>query len=106
MPIQNIDNFLMPNRSQEASILKVQGESKIPLEQQFLTNEVNQKIERNLNRTSETKKTTSKEQGFDAKNKGSNEYYKSEQKKKKKEKSSKESEKIYGFEGRSIDIKL
>lgn len=107
MPIQNIDNFLMPNRSQEASIYKAHGENKIPLEQQVLTNEVNNKTERNLNRTSETKKTDPKEQGFDAKKKGSNEYQMLKKKKKDKEASlKKDNKKKMGTEGLTIDIKL
>lgn len=107
MPIQNIDNYLMPNRSQEASIFKSHGESKIPLEQQVLTNEVNNKSERNLNRTNETKRTDSKEQGFDAKEKGTNEYYRSKTRKKKKDDSlSKTTKMVIGTEGRTIDIKL
>lgn len=106
MPIQNIDNYLMPSRSQEASILKSHGENKIPIEQQVLTNEVNDKAERNLYRTNETKKTDTMNQGFDAKKKGSNEYYSVKRKKKKTENTEKSSVKHLGSEGRTIDIKL
>lgn len=107
MPIQNIDNFLMPTRSQEASMQKFNGENKIPAEQQFLTGEVREKAERNLKRTNETEKTDFLENGFDAKKKGSNEYYLKKTKKKKKTDSSEKSERnLMGTEGRTIDIKL
>lgn len=107
MPIQNIDNYLMPTRSQEASILKFHGDSRLPLEQQFLTNEVNDRAERNLNRTGETKKADKKDKGFDAKKKGSNEYYILKKKKQKKEdKQTEPPKESFQFEGRTIDIKL
>lgn len=107
MPIQNIDNFLMPTRSQEASIQKFSGENKVPAEQQFLTGEVREKAERNLKRTNETEKTDFLENGFDAKKKGSNEYYIKKTKKKKKTNFSEESHRtMLGTEGRTIDIKL
>lgn len=107
MPIQNIDNFLMPNRSQEASILKFHGDNKIPAEQQSLTSEVNSRAEKNLTRTNETKETETRDQGFDARKKGSNEYFLTKKKKKKeKAKSPSPSKKLQGPEGRTIDIKL
>ena len=53
MPIQNIDNYMMPNRSQEVSIHRTHEENKIPAEQRFLTQEVNEQADRNLTRTNE-----------------------------------------------------
>lgn len=108
MPIQSIDNVLMPTRSQEASILRVHEENKIPAEQRFLTQEVNEQADRKLNRTNEADNVELREDGFDPREKGKNEYYIPSKKKKKKEgvSSSESADKMMGTAGRTIDIKL
>ena len=108
MPIQSIDNYLMPNRSQEASILRTHEENKIPAEQRFLTQEVNEQADRKLTRTNEADNVELREDGFDPREKGKNEYYIPMKKKKKNEKasSSEPVDKIMGNAGRTIDIKL
>ena len=108
MPIQSIDNYLMPNRSQEASILRALEENRIPAEQRFLTQEVNEQADRKLNRTNEADNVELREDGFDPREKGNNEYYIPMKKKKKKEEapSSEQSDKMMGTAGRTIDIKL
>ena len=108
MPIQNIDNYLMPNRSQEVSIHRTNEENKIPAEQRFLTQEVNEQADRKLTRTNEADNVELREDGFDPREKGNNEYYIPMKKKKKKEEapSSEQSDKMMGTAGRTIDIKL
>ena len=108
MPIQNIDNYLMPNRSQEVSIHRTNEENKIPAEQRFLTQEVNEQADRKLNRTNEADNVELREDGFDPREKGKNEYFIQKKKKKKKEEvsSSKLADEMMGTAGRTIDIKL
>ena len=108
MPIQNIDNYLMPNRSQEVSIHRTHEENKIPAEQRFLTQEVNEQADRKLTRTNEADNAELREDGFDPREKGKNEYFARKNKKKKQEESSssKPADKVIGTAGRTIDIKL
>ena len=111
MPIQNIDNYLMPNRSQEVAIHKSHSENKIPAEQQNLTAEVQNRAERNLNRANSAEKSDLREDSFDAKDKGKNEYYKKQGKRDGKEKDKdRDADELRRLmmevEGRSIDIKL
>lgn len=108
MPIQNIDNYLMPNRSQEVSIHRTNEENKIPAEQRFLTQEVNEQADRKLTRTNEADSVELREDGFDPREKGKNEYFARKKKKKKKEDitSSELADKMLGTAGRTIDIKL
>ena len=108
MPIQNIDNYLMPNRSQEVSIHRTHEENKIPAEQRFLTQEVNEQADRKLTRTNEADNAELREDGFDPREKGKNEYFARKNKKKKKgeSSSSKPADKVIGTAGRTIDIKL
>ena len=108
MPIQNIDNYMMPNRSQEASIHRTHEENKIPAEQRFLTQEVNEQADRNLTRTNEADNTELREDVFDSREKGKNEYFSVKKKKKKKQEGSSSGlpDKIRDTTGRTIDIKL
>ncbi len=112
MPIQNIDNYLMPSRSQETSFQRTAEVNKIPAEQNFLTGEVRHQAERKLQRTNETEKTQLGEDAFDPRNKGNNKYFKREKKKKDKKEGEEEIhskellEKMKGSSGRLIDIKL
>lgn len=108
MPIQNIDNYLMPNRSQEVSIHRTNEENKIPAEQRFLTQEVNEQADRKLTRTNEADNVELREDGFAPREKGKNEYFARKKKKKKKEDitSSELADKMLGTAGRTIDIKL
>lgn len=110
MPIQNIDNFLMPNRSQEVSIQRSAAENRIPAEQRFLTHEVEAEADRKLNRTNEADNAELREYGFDPREKGKNEYFSNKSKKKKKkdegEPSSETTKNMLGPSGRTIDIKL
>lgn len=108
MPIQNIDNYLMPNRSQEVSIHRTNEENKIPAEQRFLTQEVNEQADRKLTRTNEADNVELREDGFDPREKGKNEYFARKKKNKKKEDitSSELADKMLGTAGRTIDIKL
>ena len=96
MPIQNIDNYLMPNRSQEVSIHR------------FLTEEVKEQTDRKLTRTNEADNTELRKDNFDAREKGKNEYFARKQKKKKneEEKHSEAIDKMMSTTGRTIDIKL
>lgn len=105
MPIQNIDNYVMPSRSQEASIYKTIEDEKIPAEQRYLADEVKSETDRNLERTGETKKSDLKDNSFDPRKKGNGEY--SRQKKKDKKKITEvRQEKLPNESGRMIDIKL
>ena len=108
MPIQNIDNYLMPNRSQEASIHRTSAQNKIPAEQRFLTQEVNEQTDRKLTRTNEADNAELRKDKFDAREKGKNEYFARKKKKQKKEEktSSEKNDKIKGMPGSLIDIKL
>lgn len=109
MPIQNIDNYLMPNRSQEVSIHRSAEENRIPAEQRFLTHEVNEQADRKLTRTNEADNAELREDGFDPREKGKNEYFIRKKKKNKKEKEAQSSENeniVIGTAGRTIDIKL
>lgn len=110
MPIQNIDNYLMPNRSQEVSIHRAAEESRIPAEQRFLTQEVREQADRKLTRTNEADDAELREDGFDPREKGKNEYFIQEKKKKKEKEEEIHSpeimEKMLGTAGRTIDIKL
>ena len=108
MPIQNIDNYLMPNRSQEVSIHRTNEENKIPAEQRFLTEEVKEQTDRKLTRTNEADNTELRKENFDAREKGKNEYFARKQKKKKneEEKHSEAIDKMMSTTGRTIDIKL
>lgn len=108
MPIQNIDNYLMPNRSQEVSIHRTHEENKIPAEQRFLTQEVNEQADRKLTRTNEADNVEFREDGFDAREKSKNEYFFNKKKKQKKEETSHSaiSDKMLNTTGRTIDIKL
>ena len=114
MPIQNIDNYLMPNRSQEVSIHRTAAENRIPAEQRFLTHEVNAQADRKLTRTNEADNAALKDYGFDPRDKGKNEYYIEKDKKKKKKKDEEEEEEYFSevmdkmieTSGRTIDIKL
>ena len=108
MPIQNIDNYLMPNRSQEVSIHRTHEENKIPAEQRFLTQEVNEQADRKLTRTNEADNADVRLDGFDPREKGKKEYFARKNKKKKREESSssKPADKVIGTAGRTIDIKL
>lgn len=103
MPIQNIDNYLMPNRSQEASIIRTNEVNKIPAEQRFLTKEVNEQADRKLTRTNETENVELREDGFDPRERSKNEYFISKKKKKKKEEPA---DKMTETAGQTIDIKL
>lgn len=107
MPIQNIDNYLMPNRSQEASIHRTSAENKIPAEQKFLAQEVNEQTDRKLTRTNEADNAEWSRDGFDPREKSKNEYYARKKKKNKEEKKSSELiDKFTGMVGSRIDIKL
>ncbi len=113
MPIQNIDNYLMPNRSQEVSIHRTAEENRIPAEQRFLTHEVNAQADRKLTRTNEADNAALRDYGFDPRDKSKNEYYGDKDNKKKKKKKDEEEEyfsevmdKMIETSGRTIDIKL
>lgn len=107
MPIQNIDNYLMPNRSQEASIHRTSAENKIPAEQRFLAQEVNEQTDRKLTRTNEADNAEWSRDGFDPREKSKNEYYTRKKKKTKEEKKTSEiTDKFTGIAGSRIDIKL
>ena len=107
MPIQNIDNYLMPNRSQEVSIHRTAEENRIPAEQRFLTHEVNAQAD------NEAENAALRDYGFDPREKGNNEYYVDKDKKKRKKKTEDDDEyfsevmdKMLETSGRTIDIKL
>ena len=113
MPIQNIDNYLMPNRSQEVSIHRTAEENRIPAEQRFLTHEVNAQADRKLTRTNEADNAALRDYGFDPREKGNNEDYVDKDKKKRKKKTEDDDEyfsevmdKMLETSGRTIDIKL
>lgn len=108
MPIQNIDNYLMPNRSQEVSIHRTNEANKIPAEQRFLAQEVSAQTDRKLMRTNEADNAELRKDGFDPREKGKNEYFARKKKNKKKEEkhSSEVIDKMSGMAGRTIDIKL
>ena len=108
MPIQNIDNYLMPNRSQEVSIHRSNEENKVPAEQRFLTQAVNEQADRKLTRTNEADNVELREDGFDPREKGKNKYFARKKKKNKKEETSPSeiTDKMLEPTGRTIDIKL
>ena len=113
MPIQNIDNYLMPNRSQEVSIHRTAEENRIHAEQRFLNHEVNAQADRKLTRTNEADNAALRDYGFDPRDKSKNEYYGDKDNKKKKKKKNEEEEyfsevmdKMIETSGRTIDIKL
>ena len=104
MPIQNIDNYLMPNRSQEVSIHRTAAENRIPAEQRFLTHEVNAQADRKLTRTNEADNAALRDYGVDPRDKGKNEYY--IEKDEEEEYFSEVMDKMIETSGRTIDIKL
>lgn len=106
MPIQNIDNYVMPNRSQEASFHRTSEVNKIPVEQEFLTQEVKGNVDRRLNRINDADSVELSEDAFDPRNKGSNKYFKRDKKKKNKKEEPATEPKWKGDIGGSIDIKL
>lgn len=106
MPIQNIDNYVMPGRSQEASIHRTAETNKVPMEQEFLTQEVRGNVDKKLNRTNKADDVELSEDAFDARKKGSNHYFKQDKKKKKKKDEPDATLKWKGDIGGSIDIKL
>lgn len=86
MPISRIDVVSMPNRSQEASMFQHDVNERQLANTAQISNHFQKDVKDKMMKTIESQKTLNNEHKFDAKEKGSNQYFSSKINKKEKEK--------------------
>ncbi len=102
MSINRIDLQGAVLRTSDVAQHGAQDASKISVDQNNFASQFTREIEEKLTSVNETNKTDKKEEKFDAKEKGSNEYYRDEGEKKEK-KQKEEDELSKGFAGKSAE---
>lgn len=106
MPIQGIDHLLVAPRSQESSNVQKQNADKAPNQQNYLNNQMQNNVSHDLSSTKGTSESREKDEKYDAKEKGHNEYQRNERRKREKEEEDKKLQKEAGVGGSFLDIKI
>lgn len=106
MPINPIDVYTMPPKSQETSQLQKNNMDRAVNGEHIANQQFHEKVNKNMQKTVQAKEKEDKGFRFDAKEKGHNEYQDNRKKKKNQEISEEEKSRYPSVTGSSFDITI